>query len=70
MAAKKVFRIKNEHIKEIPVVSNYYIEKAFSEGYVFIKETENNTENEIRMINTTTTKKQFTVTLVEAEIVG
>lgn len=65
----KLYRIKREAIKEIPVVSNYYCEKAFNEGYMFIKETENNPNNEIRMISTTVSFKSFEIGLINVDIV-
>lgn len=66
MASKKLYRIKKEFIKEVEILSNYYIEMAFLEGYVFVKHNLNN----IYMINTTVTKKALTVTMLDnAEIV-
>jgi hypothetical protein len=63
----KLYRINEEHIKEIPIVSNYYVEKAYSEGYVFIKEKD--VEDEIRMITSTCSQKSFQVDLINADVV-
>ena len=62
MASKKLFRINKNSILEVNTVSNYWVEMAFKLGYVFI--TEKNKEGTY-MINTTTTKKSFSVNLVE-----
>ena len=62
MASKKLFRINKNNILEVNTVSNYWVEMAFKLGYVFI--TEKNKEGTY-MINTTTTKKSFSVNLVE-----
>ena len=61
MASKKLYRIKKEFIQEVEILSNYYIEMAFLNGYVFIK----NNKNHVYMINTTVTKKALTVTMLE-----
>lgn len=63
----KLYRIKEEHIKVIPKISNYYVEQAFFEGYMFIKEE--NRKDEIRMITTTCSQKAFQITLINADVV-
>lgn len=63
----KLYRIKEEHIKVIPTVSNYYIEQAFFEGYMFIREE--NVKDEIRMITTTCSQKAFQIALINADVV-
>lgn len=61
----KLFRIKKEYIKVVKDVC-FDIEKAFREGYVFIKEKN---KEDVYMINTTVSKKTFTVSLINVEIV-
>lgn len=62
----KLFRVKKEHIKIVQNVSSFReLEQAFEEGYVFLKE-----KNIVYMINTTVSKKTFTINKVNVEIVG
>lgn len=63
----KLYRIKEEHIKMIPKISNYYIEQAYFQGYMFIKEE---TEpNKIKMIATTCSEKAFNIQMVNVDVV-
>lgn len=63
----KLYRIREDYIKVVPKISNYYVEEAFAKGYVFIKEE--NVEDEIRMITTTCNQKSFQVELINADVV-
>lgn len=63
----KMYRIKEEHIKVIPKVSNYYVEQAYFQGYMFIKEETN--LNKIQMISTTCSEKSFNLQLVNVDVV-
>lgn len=63
----KLYRIKDEYIKVIPNVSNYYVEQAFDEGYMFIQEE--NKKDEVRMITTTCSQKDFQISLINADVV-
>ena len=63
----KLYRIKEEHIKVIPKISYYYVEQAFFEGYMFIKVEHR--KDEIRMITTTCSQKDFQITLINADVV-
>ncbi|AGK95614.1 hypothetical protein [Clostridium pasteurianum] len=68
MASKKVYRVKKEHIKEIPKNSNVFILNAFTCGYVFVRVKD---RKEVYMISTTVTKKTMKIELIEnIEIVG
>lgn len=62
MAAKKLFRVRKEHIKEIECISNYYCEKAFSEGFVFLREKG---KSSIYMMNSRVNRKTLDIVLIE-----
>lgn len=57
----KLFRVREEHILNVKTISNYYIEKAFRLGYVFVRDE----RKDVYMISTTKTKKAFKIDLVE-----
>lgn len=62
MASKKLFRVRKDHIKEIKCMSNYYCEKAFAEGFVFLKEEDNES---IYMMNSRANRKSLDITLID-----
>jgi len=62
MATKKLFRVNKNSILEVKAVSNYWVEMAFKLGYVFIREKDG---DDVYMLNTTLTKKSFSINLVE-----
>ena len=57
----KLFRVKESHILDVRVISNYYVEKAFKLGYVFVRDR----KDDVYMIGTTKTKKAFKIDLIE-----
>lgn len=57
----KLFRVREEHILNVRTISNYYIEKAFRLGYVFVRDE----RKDVYMISTTKTKIAFRIDLVE-----
>lgn len=63
----KLYRIKEEHIKVIPTASNYYIEEAFLEGFMFVQEA--NKKDVVSMITTTCSQKSFQVEIVNVDVV-
>ncbi|BBK75984.1 hypothetical protein [Clostridium butyricum] len=63
----KLYKIKEEHIKVIPKISNCYVEQAFFEGYMFVKEE--NVKDKINIITTTCSQKSFQIDLVNADVV-
>lgn len=66
MANVKFYRINKNSILEIKTISNYYIEKAFDLGYVFVKEE---SKEEVYMINTNQKQTTFNIRLINCEIV-
>lgn len=63
----KLYRVKESSIKIIPVVSNYYIEKAWFEGYVFVQEEDR--PNEVRMITSTCSQNSYKIELINIDVV-
>lgn len=62
----KLYRIREEYIKIIPKVSNYYVECAFNEGYMFVQQ-EGGTD--VEMITSTCSMKSIEVAIVNLDIV-
>ena len=64
MASRKLYRVKEESIYQVPKLNSAYIELAFKHGYVFMQEEG---DSKVYMISTTITKKTLKVELVEVE---
>lgn len=62
MALKRLYRIRREHIKVIPKISNYYCAEALHNGYTFIQEEGCKS---VYMMYTRTNKKDIEVELLE-----
>lgn len=62
----KLYRIREEYIKVIPKISNYYAECAFRDGYIFIKEEG---QDDVHMMTTTCSMKSFEIAIVNMDIV-
>lgn len=61
----KLYRIREEYIKIIPKVSNYYVECAFNEGYMFVQQEG---EDRVHMITSTCSMKSIEVAIVNLDI--
>ena len=62
----KLYRVREEYIKTIPKISNYYIECALRDGHIFIKE---DGQDDVHMITTTCSVKSVEIALVNIDIV-
>lgn len=62
----KLYRVKEEYIKTVKTISNYYIELAWRDGYLFVQEEGT---NEIRMITSTCSQKAFQIELINADVI-
>ena len=62
----KLYRIREEYIKVLPKISNYYANTALMEGYMFIQEEG---KDRVDMITTTCSMKDMKVELVNVDIV-
>lgn len=62
MGLKRLYRIRRDHIKVIPKISNYYCAEALHQGYVFIQEEGCKS---VHIMYTRTNKRDIEIELLE-----